>query len=56
MTIKVINAGNCMLCGQKIKIVVRRKNSKFPNIFFCPECERRIKKGKPDTEESEEEE
>lgn len=52
MTIKVINAGNCMLCGQEIKIAISRGNNKFPDIFFCPECERRVKKA--ELQESEE--
>ena len=46
MDIRVINAGNCMMCGREIKIVTKRGNNKFPNIFFCPRCERQIvKKG-----------
>jgi hypothetical protein len=53
MTIKVINAGNCMLCGREIKIIPRRGNNKFPNIFFCPICERIAKKGKPQAESEE---
>jgi len=49
--IKVINAGNCMICGREIKIVTKRENNKFPNIFFCHECEkRRLKKGKSQAE------
>lgn len=52
MNIKVINVGNCMLCGREIKIAVSRGNNKFPNIFFCSECERRVKKEK--SQESEE--
>ena len=51
MIIKVINAGNCMLCGREIKIAARRGNSKFPNIFFCPKCERRVKKAEPQESE-----
>lgn len=50
MNIRVINAGNCMLCGREIEIT-KRGNNKFPNIFFCPRCEkRRLKKGKPQAE------
>jgi len=41
MTIKVINAGNCMICGREIKIVARKDN-KFPNVFFCRECEQKL--------------
>lgn len=44
MKIKVINAGNCMLCGKEIKIVTKQGNNKFPNIFFCPRCEKRRQK------------
>lgn len=56
MNIKVINAGSCMLCGQEIKIVTKRGNNKFPNIFFCPRCEkRRIKKDKLQTESEDKE-
>lgn len=51
MNIKVINAGNCMICGREIKIVTKRGNNKFPNIFFCPKCEKqRVNRGKPKTE------
>lgn len=52
MIIKVINAGNCILCGREIKITVRRGNNKFPDIFFCPECEQKVKKA--ESQESEE--
>lgn len=41
MKFKVINAGNCMLCGRKIKIVAKRDSNKFPSVFFCSRCERR---------------
>ncbi len=40
LDIKVIYAGNCMLCGRQIKIVTKRGDNKFPNIFFCQKCER----------------
>lgn len=54
VNIKVINAGNCMLCGREIKMIERRGNNKFPDIFFCPECEkRRVKKDKPQAESEE---
>jgi hypothetical protein len=42
MDIKVINAGNCVICGREIKIVARRSRGKLPNIFFCTRCEHRI--------------
>ena len=41
MSIKVINAGNCMICGREIKIVTNKEKEKYPNIFFCPRCEKR---------------
>lgn len=44
MYIKVINAGNCVICGRKIKIVTKKKNDIFPNIIFCPRCEKRIER------------
>lgn len=44
MDIKVVNAGNCMICGSEIKIIATRGNNKFPNIFFCPQCEKRIER------------
>ena len=54
VNIKVINAGNCVLCGREIKVIKRRDNNKFPDIFFCPECEkRRLKKDKPQAESEE---
>jgi uncharacterized protein YlaI len=31
-----------MICGKEIKIVTKRKNNKFPNIFFCKECEQKL--------------
>ena len=43
MKIKVITAGNCMMCGEPIKIVTRKDNNKIPNIFFCQKCEKRRK-------------
>ena len=46
MKIKVINAGKCMLCGKEIKIITKKDSNKFPNVFFCPRCERRVKKEK----------
>lgn len=42
MNIKVINAGNCMICGNPIKLAVPRGYSEFPNIFFCRECEQKL--------------
>ena len=51
INIKVINAGNCMICGREIKIVTNKKNKKYPNILFCPRCdERRLKKQKESEE------
>lgn len=42
-TIKVINAGNCMICGREIKSVTK--------IFFCPKCKKQIaNKDKPQAE------
>ena len=55
MNIKVINAGNCMICGKPINPVVSRDNGKLPDIFFCPRCAKQIvKKGKPQIESEEE--
>ena len=52
--IEVINAGNCMICGREIKIVTKGGNNKFPNIFFCPRCEKwRLKKDKTQAESEE---
>lgn len=45
----IINAGNCVLCGQKI--VIKQDNNKIPNIFFCQRCEHRINKEKTKKEE-----
>lgn len=42
MNVKVITAGNCMICGESIKIVTKKDN-KIPNIFFCQKCEKRRK-------------
>ena len=43
-----------MLCGREIKIVTNKENKKYPNIFFCPKCEKlRAKKDKPQTESEE---
>ena len=60
MNIKVINVGNCLICGREIKIVTKRESNKLPNIFFCPRCEheqrvrceheQRLKKGKTQEE------
>lgn len=52
MEIKVINVGNCMMCGREIKMVPNKVYNKLPNIFFCPRCERqRVKKDKPQESE-----
>lgn len=51
MNIKVINAGNCIICGREIKIDTKKENDKFPNIFFCSRCEeRRVMKDKAQPE------
>lgn len=51
MNIKVINAGNCIICGREIKIDTKKENDKFPNIFFCSRCEeRRVRKDKAQPE------
>lgn len=42
----IINAGKCMLCGRKIKIVATRGSDKFPNVFFCQRCEHIVNKEK----------
>lgn len=42
MEIKVVNAGNCMICGKPIKLAVPRGHNKLPNIFFCKECEPKL--------------
>lgn len=56
MYFKIINAGNCVICGREIKIDTKRDNNKLPNIFFCPKCERqRVKKGKPRAESEDKE-
>lgn len=54
MEIKVINAGNCIICGREIKIVARRGNGKTPNIFFCQSCVHRVSKEKYKAESEDE--
>lgn len=52
LNFKVINAGNCIICGRPIEFVITRGTSKFPNIFLCQDCiimaekERRMDKDK----------
>lgn len=54
MNIKVINAGNCMICGREIKIVTKKDKNEFLDIFFCRRCEkRRLQKGKLQAESEE---
>jgi len=43
LNIQVINAGNCMRCGREIEIVTKRSINKFPDIFFCPKCAKKMK-------------
>ena len=43
MVIKVINAGNCILCGKPIELKDTKDTDKLPNIFFCPECEKKVR-------------
>lgn len=50
--IKVVNAGKCMMCGREIKIAIGRGSGKFPNIFFCSQCEK-LKEGDLDERETE---
>ena len=42
--LKIITAGNCMMCGKEIKVPIVRGSAKFPNIFFCKECDEKINK------------
>ena len=51
--ITIVNAGNCVLCGREIKIVTNRGKKEYPNIFFCPRCERRVNKEKRKAESEE---
>lgn len=44
MVIKVVNAGNCILCGKPIKLSDSKENNELPNIFFCPKCNEQIVK------------
>ena len=44
MKIKVVNAGNCILCGKPIELKDTKDTDKLPNIFFCQECEKKIRK------------
>ena len=55
MEIKVIKAGNCIICGREIKIGVRRGNNKTLNIFFCQRCVHRVSKEKYKAESEDEE-
>ncbi len=43
MKIKVVNAGNCMICGKPIKLAVPIDHDKLPNVFFCRKCEPELK-------------
>lgn len=53
MKIKVVTAGNCMICGKPIKLAVPIGYDKFPNVFFCKKCEPEIEydKKRPESEE-----
>lgn len=42
MKTKIVNAGNCIMCGEEIKIVAKRGGAKSPNIFLCDECKRKV--------------
>ena len=48
MNIDIVNAGNCMICGKPIEIVPVRGSCKFPNIFFCSECEKEVMNARKD--------
>ena len=39
MTIKVVNAGKCIICGKPIKLAVPIYHDEMPNILFCRKCE-----------------
>ena len=49
--VKVINVGNCMMCGNPIRIIPRRGNGITPNIFFCSKCERQMMFKQAESEE-----
>lgn len=42
MDFKVINAGNCVICGKPIILPAMRASNKLPDIFFCKTCRTRI--------------
>lgn len=42
--IKVVNAGKCMMCGREMKVAIGRGMGKFPNIFFCSQCDEKRRK------------
>ena len=37
---KVINAGNCMMCGKPIEV---DESEPFPDLLFCKECSKKVK-------------
>ncbi len=43
LKMKVVTVGNCMKCGKEIKLKIPEGCNKFPNIFFCKECEEKWK-------------
>ena len=50
--IKVVNAGKCMMCGREMKVAIGRGSGKFPNVFFCEKCEKRIEREEVSDENS----
>lgn len=55
MEIKVVDAGNCMICGKPIKLAVPIRHSKLPTIYFCKECQPELKYDlkRPESEDEE---
>ena len=43
MKVKVVNAGNCIICGKPIKLVVPKDRDKISNVCFCRKCEPELK-------------
>ena len=47
MKIKIVNAGNCIICGKPIKLVVPITTVNFAkNICFCRKCEPELECGR----------
>lgn len=46
MKLKIIHAGNCMMCGKQIELEDTKDSDKLLDVFFCAECAKKEMRNK----------